>query len=386
MNGPSVTSVPSLAVAAAGSGIAESIGGDSAGSFAQLLLAQGLPVEMLSSETLVPASPEADATVSPLDLALSPTASAEPATRTGPAPATASTESVPNTALDAVIAAWLANPRPLPPHEPTGDAREPGAPRLGDAEPSPSSVRLAASPFAAQQVADPPATATTDIAAAVTSAHTHASSSTARTQPSAAALTPDPLAPAQSAHAMAFEGFRETERHDAAPVAATPGDAINAAARLPGTPAHVQPIAEAKAPLLLQLPAAPHNVDFAPTLALTLSHLARDGVQEARLALRPAEMGPIDVRIALDGVQAHVEFRADVAATRSAIEAGLPELAGALREAGFTLAGGGVFQQRRRNAEQPSRESAAASDQGADPTAAAVPARRIVLGRVDLYA
>jgi len=33
-----------------------------------------------------------------------------------------------------------------------------------------------------------------------------------------------------------------------------------------------------------------------------------------------------------------------VAATRHAIEAGLPELASALRDAGFTLAGGGVSQ------------------------------------------
>jgi flagellar hook-length control protein FliK len=72
--------------------------------------------------------------------------------------------------------------------------------------------------------------------------------------------------------------------------------------------------------------------------------LAKDGVQHAELHLNPAEMGPVSVSITLDGTQARVDFGADVAATRHAIESGLPELASALRDAGFTLAGGGVAQ------------------------------------------
>ena len=77
------------------------------------------------------------------------------------------------------------------------------------------------------------------------------------------------------------------------------------------------------------------------------SLLARDGIQHAELHLNPADMGPVSVRIAMDGNQAQVDFGADVAATRQAIEAGLPELAGALRDAGFTLTGGGVSQHSR---------------------------------------
>jgi flagellar hook-length control protein FliK len=67
-------------------------------------------------------------------------------------------------------------------------------------------------------------------------------------------------------------------------------------------------------------------------------------VQHAELHLNPAEMGPVSVQIVMDGTQARVDFGADLAATRHAIEAGLPELASALRDAGFTLAGGGVSQ------------------------------------------
>ena len=46
----------------------------------------------------------------------------------------------------------------------------------------------------------------------------------------------------------------------------------------------------------------------------------------------------------MDGAQARVDFGADSATTRELIESGLPELAAALRDAGFTLAGGGVSQ------------------------------------------
>jgi flagellar hook-length control protein FliK len=84
--------------------------------------------------------------------------------------------------------------------------------------------------------------------------------------------------------------------------------------------------------------------DFAQELGLRLAVLAKDGVQTAELHLNPADMGPVSVQIVMDGTQARVDFGADMAATRQAIEAGLPALASALADAGFTLAGGGVSQ------------------------------------------
>lgn len=82
--------------------------------------------------------------------------------------------------------------------------------------------------------------------------------------------------------------------------------------------------------------------EFREALGVQVSLLARDGVQRAELHLNPAEMGPISVHIVTDGAQARVDFGADSATTRELIESGLPELAAALRDAGFTLAGGGV--------------------------------------------
>ena len=143
------------------------------------------------------------------------------------------------------------------------------------------------------------------------------------------------------------------------------------------------------APLTLQAPL--ESPEFAQALGVQISVLARDGVQQAELHLNPAEMGPLSVRIELVGAQAQVDFQADSATTRRVIEAGLPELASALREQGFTLAGGGVFQH------APERREANDDDVGGlrsrrsrgEPEAATAPRRitaRVPLGVIDLFA
>lgn len=104
------------------------------------------------------------------------------------------------------------------------------------------------------------------------------------------------------------------------------------------------PTTGASAPASVAVAAPVNAPDFAQELGLHVSVLAKDGVQSAELHLNPADMGPVSVQIVMDGTQAHVAFGADMAATRQAIEAGLPQLAGALADAGFTLAGGGVSQ------------------------------------------
>ena len=127
--------------------------------------------------------------------------------------------------------------------------------------------------------------------------------------------------------------------------------------------------------------------EFSATFGIQVSLLAQDGVQHAELHLNPAETGPVSIHIAVEGTTARVDFGADLAATRQAIERGLPELAGALRDAGLTLTGGGVSQHAGsrqggdRGAPGPRTANAAA------PIAA--PPRtvtRIAAGGIDLYA
>lgn len=84
--------------------------------------------------------------------------------------------------------------------------------------------------------------------------------------------------------------------------------------------------------------------EFPAALAHQVSYLVREGVQEARLTLNPAELGPVSVHIAVTGQQAQVDFAAALGSTRSALESSFPHLASALQAAGLTLTGAGVSQ------------------------------------------
>ena len=209
---------------------------------------------------------------------------------------------------------------------------------------------------------------------------------------------PSPTALAAELHAEASAALGSAVRalRGAAPQGgdAAPGNALAALGALAGAP-HAAPPAAAAAPPSVTIGAPFGTPAFAPALAASVSLLARDGVQEARLQLHPAELGPIAVQIALDGVQARVDFTAEVAATRHAIEAGLPELASALREAGLTLAGGGVFQQARdaqhgapQGGTDEARGSRGHTNEAHDDGLAmrGVAHRRIAAGGVDEYA
>jgi len=87
-----------------------------------------------------------------------------------------------------------------------------------------------------------------------------------------------------------------------------------------------------------------HHAEFVPAFSARIAMLVRDGVEEAHLHLNPVEMGPVALKLSLDGQQVRVDMTAEQAGTRQVLEQSMPALAGALRDAGFTLAGGGVFQ------------------------------------------
>jgi flagellar hook-length control protein FliK len=110
--------------------------------------------------------------------------------------------------------------------------------------------------------------------------------------------------------------------------------------------------------------AAPGTPDFARALTSQVTLWAREGTQEARLQLNPADLGPVTVMIAIDGAQARVDFQAHAAATRDAIEASLPSLASALNEQGLTLSGGGVFDRPNRDASAQAQQAQGGAGKG----------------------
>jgi flagellar hook-length control protein FliK len=167
---------------------------------------------------------------------------------------------------------------------------------------------------------------------------------------------------------------------------------------LPNTPATATTTAFKAAdapPPTAMLPAAIDSPAFAPTLATQVRWWASDGVQQAQLQLNPAEMGPVTVKIVvLDGRETRIDFSADLAATRSAIEAALPVLAAALDDGGLKLTGGGVHdgsaqQQAAWSAHETTHRTATRAsmrDDGRDDERATRPAAAPARGIVDLVA
>ena len=185
-----------------------------------------------------------------------------------------------------------------------------------------------------------------------------------------------------------------TATHDGA-MASTAAAAVGAqpsslpAAAVAGHPTRS---AEPGTPLLAELRAAVGSDQFAPALGARLSVLVRDGIEHAQLRLNPAELGPIEVRIDVDGPRAQVDFSAAHATTRQALQDAVPALASALRENGLTLTGGGVFEQPREQRGDTSprdmRQTPASTDRGIGDTPPATAARGAPRARgvLDLYA
>ena len=123
--------------------------------------------------------------------------------------------------------------------------------------------------------------------------------------------------------------------------------ALPAAAPLPAWAPGATATAALPAAAQAQLPASPGSAQFAPQFSAQITTFVRNGIENARLHLNPADMGPVSVRIQIDGNQALIHLGAEQALTRQALEQAMPLLASSLREAGLTLAGGGVFEQAR---------------------------------------
>jgi flagellar hook-length control protein FliK len=182
----------------------------------------------------------------------------------------------------------------------------------------------------------------------------------------------------------------DDSRRDAQPAQELPSAPTAAAAALASAPGATR-AGEAAAPVSVQVPTPATSPEFAHKLGVQVSVLAKDGVQQAELHLNPAEMGPISIQIAIEGTQAQVNFGADSAATRQIIENGLPELAASLREAGFTLSGGGVHSQARgrEQGEGDGQRERSGSRMGGANETEVTPQRvtsRVSAGGVDVYA
>ncbi len=103
--------------------------------------------------------------------------------------------------------------------------------------------------------------------------------------------------------------------------------------------------APAPMPVHATLPMLPQAATFAPALGHQLDTWMKNGVQHAEVQLSPQELGPIRVRIEMDGAQTRVHMTADVASTRDALQQAMPQLSDQLGLAGLSLSGSSVSDQ-----------------------------------------
>lgn len=81
-----------------------------------------------------------------------------------------------------------------------------------------------------------------------------------------------------------------------------------------------------------------HDAGFGQAVGVTISRLAKEGTHEAHLQLNPAELGPVSVRIEMNGQEAKLSLGAAHAETRALLDASLPALTEAFRSDGLVLA------------------------------------------------
>jgi flagellar hook-length control protein FliK len=104
---------------------------------------------------------------------------------------------------------------------------------------------------------------------------------------------------------------------------------------------HATPLPPAQA----TLPMTPQSPTFAPALGQQIDVWMKGGVQHAEVQLSPQDLGPIRVKIEMEGGHARVQMSADVQSTRDALQQAMPQLSEQLGQVGLSLSGGSVSDQ-----------------------------------------
>lgn len=153
----------------------------------------------------------------------------------------------------------------------------------------------------------------------------------------------------------------------------------------PPVASNSRPIASAPAPLAQ--PADPRN-GYGDEFGGNVAWMAEQRIGHAQLHVSPDHLGPIEVRLQLDGSQVQASFLSAQPDVRHALEASLPRLRELLGQHGLQLAQADVGQRQQDGRSLPMQQREV---DGRDPTndglAPTLPARtRVVRGLLDEYA
>jgi flagellar hook-length control protein FliK len=127
---------------------------------------------------------------------------------------------------------------------------------------------------------------------------------------------------------------------------------------------------------------------WADEIGSRMTMMVEQGKHTASLRLSPEHLGPLEVRITMNGDQASVQFGAAHADTRSAIENALPRLREMFASQGLSLADANVSREPPRQQPNPAQQSGSSSAGfgSDDGSAASVASTQVRLGLLDAYA
>jgi flagellar hook-length control protein FliK len=206
-----------------------------------------------------------------------------------------------------------------------------------------------------------------------------ASAASVTSASSAALLTASAGATAADKHARSDAG--DSLLSDAS--AGSVGAAQLSAAATPGA------VDAASAPTL-KIAAGVDSPEFGQGLADSLSWMVDNNLSSAKLQVNPPQLGPIEVRIALQGDHAQVWLVSHSAVTRDALQSSSPNLREMLGAQGFGQVSVDIsqrnFQDRSAYAQPYERTPAAITGSAAAMPAAAGSSPRLSSGAVDAYA
>lgn len=139
-----------------------------------------------------------------------------------------------------------------------------------------------------------------------------------------------------------------------APEPTTRADAIAALASTPpaATTDTLRAAPPTTLPSTLAQPAEP-GAGYGDEFGANLAWMAERRLGHAEIRLNPEHLGPIDVRLQLDGERVHAEFHSAHAEVRHALEASLPRLRDLLGQHGLQLAQADVGQRRGEGQQSP---------------------------------
>jgi flagellar hook-length control protein FliK len=148
--------------------------------------------------------------------------------------------------------------------------------------------------------------------------------------------------------------------------------------------------ADAASAPTLKVAAGVDSPEFGQGLADRLSWMVDNNVSSAKLQVNPPQLGPIEVRIALQGDHAQVWLVSHSAVTRDALQSSSPHLREMLGAQGFGQVSVDIsqrnFQDRSAYAQPYERTPAATTGSAAAISAVAASLPRLSSGAVDAYA